>query len=103
MNSAASSFTNCVNLAHFHHYHFANAEGHVVLSKQFFNAFGVAHHNPRDGGVGGFRDAHCHHVGAVFVEHLHDVEHRSHFVRQKNGELLHQRSSHLRSCFRKST
>src|SRR6266446_599106 len=34
------------------------------------------------------------------VQQLHDFQHRPDLVRQEYGELLYQRSFHLRSCFR---
>ena len=79
----------------FHHHHFANAECDVFFMEQFFHPPGIAHDNPRDGRVCGFGHAQGHHVNVLRIKQLHKVQHCSHFVRQENRELLHQRSFHL--------
>ena len=39
-------------------------------------------------------------MGVMRVQQLHHVEHRAHFVRQKNGELFDERSVNFRGGLR---
>src|SRR5260370_9877935 len=56
------------DLSHFHYDDLAHSISDIVLPKQFFHASGITYHHPRDGGVGGLRNAHRHDVDLVRVE-----------------------------------
>jgi len=85
----------CCHLSHFNHHHLADAESNIVFSEQFFHALWVARDDPRNRRVSGLRYAESDNVTILPATQLHDIQHRPDFVRQKNGELLHQRPFQL--------
>jgi len=74
---------------HFNHHHLADPETNIVFPKQFFDALRVASDDPRNRWIGGFRHAKGDNVRVMRAKQLHNFQHRPHFVRQKNRELLH--------------
>src|SRR2546423_10430152 len=76
------------DFAQLHYNHRTDAVSDVMLLKQLLYQLGIAHHNPGNGRIGRFRDAHGNDMGVVGVKKLHHFHHRADLVRQKNGELL---------------
>ena len=88
------------HLAQLHHDHGANSERHIVLAEKLLHLLRIAHHDPRDRGIGRFRDAERDDMGVMRMQQLHHVQHRAHLVRQKNRELFDERSVNFRGGLR---